>query len=543
MWISCGKSEYNVQNRKVFHMNLSETLDGLDPAFASSRSPLWMTAQLFNGLVQLDSQLHIRPAIAKNWEISADGRTYTFRLRSDVFFHKHAAFGRDSTRIVKASDFVYSFTRICDPSLASSGWWIFKGKIRGLEAFRSGKKENIAGFTAINDTVLQIQLQRPFPPFLSLLAMPYGYVVPREVIRDLGDRFRARPIGTGPFQFYRWKEGQRLILHKNPSYFEQDHGHQLPYLDAVSVSFVTSRLSAFIDFTQGKLDFIGDLDNSYKDEILALDGTIKEAYKSRYTFLLAPQLNTEYLGFQVDSSLDLTQGHPLSDPRVRKAFNYAIDREKMVKYLLNGMGYPAHAGFVPMGMPGFDPEAVAGYHFDPERAAELLAEAGYPKGSGLPPLTLYSTPKYVHISEFVQKALEQIGVQLIVQNLEGGALRSESKNSRIHFWRASWIADYPDPENYLALFHSPNFAPGGPNVTHFEDRQFDELYQQALGLTEAADRIPYYHQMERIMLEHAPIIPLYYDRSLRILQKGITGMQTNPMNHLSLKHVRMEPSW
>ena len=541
MWISCGKAVESVQNPAVFHMNLSESLDGLDPAFASSRSPLWMTAQIFNGLVELDEALSVKPAIAHSWEISDGGLTYTFHLRPDIYFHKHALFGADSTRRVIASDFVYSFSRICDRALASSGFWIFNGKIEGLDAWRRGEASAITGFQAPDDSTLVIRLLQPFPPFLSLLAMPYGYVLPQEAVDYFGDRFRANPIGTGPFRFFRWKEGQRLILHKNPNYFEREKGERLPLLDAVSVSFINSRLSAFIEFTQGKLDFIGDLDNSYKDEILSLDGEIKEPYKSQYTFLLAPQLNTEYLAFQVDDKLEITQGHPLSDVQIRKALNYAIDREKLVKYMLNGMGYPAQSGFVPYGMPGFDAEKVPGYHYDPDEAARLLAEAGYPNGAGLPPITLYSTQKYAHISEFVQKSLEQLGVQLIVQNLEGGSLRTESKNSRINFWRASWIADYPDPENYLALFYSENFAPGGPNVSHFSDSRVDQLYRQALAETSDTMRMEYYHEMERTMLDAAPIIPLYYDRSLRILQKGISGMQTNPMNHLSLKRVRKAP--
>ena len=187
---------------------------------------------------------------------------------------------------------------------------------------------------------------------------------------------------------------------------------------------------------------------------------------------------------------------------------------------------------------GFDAEKVAGFSYNPEEAARLLADAGFPNGKGLPPITLYSTQKYAHISEFVQKSLERLGVQLIVQNLEGGSLRTESKNSRINFWRASWIADYPDPENYLALFYSENYAPDGPNVTHFQNSEVDQLYRNALMETNDSIRAGYYHQMERIMLASAPIIPLYYDRSLRILKKEFSGMQSNPMNHLSLKRVR-----
>ncbi|RMG65404.1 MAG: ABC transporter substrate-binding protein [Bacteroidetes bacterium] len=522
----------------VFRLNLDEGLSTLDPAFARSRAPVWMTAQLFNGLVRLDSTLKVQPELARHWDISPDGQTYTFHLRRDVYFHRDAAFGPDSTRRVVARDVVYSFQRICDPATASTGKWVFNGKIEGLTAFDAGEASDISGFQALDDSTVQIRLTGPFPPFLSLLAMPYGYVVPREAIEAYGEDFRRRPVGTGPFRFYRWVEGQQLILHRHPDYFKRDaSGQALPYLDALSVRFIPSRLSAFIEFVQGRLDFIGDLDESYRDEILTRDGAIQPAYADKYQFLLAPQLNTEYLGFLVDDSL--SQGHPLGDRRLRQALNYAIDRPRLVRFLLNGMGYPAESGFIPYGMPGFDAEAVPGYIYDPALAQALLREAGYPSGQGLPPLTLYSTQKYAAISEFIQKSFENIGLQVDIQNLQGGALRKEVYNSRVNFWRASWIADYPDGENYLALFYQPNHAPTGPNTTHFADPEVDALFERALRVPTDSLRYPIYQEIERRVLAEAPIIPLYYDRSLRILQPGIRGLSSNPMNHLHLERVRL----
>ncbi len=540
LWIGCGKSVENQEEKWIFRMNLDAGLESLDPAFASSRSPIWMCAQLFNGLLTQDSNFQAQPAIAQAWEISEDGLEYRFELREDVFFHKDDCFGDKLTRKVTAEDFVYSFTRICDPQAATKGAWIFNGKIRGLEAFKAGQAPSIDGFQAIDSFTFFIRLTQPFPPFLGLLATPYGYVVPREAVEAYGADFGRNPVGTGPFHLFRWKDGQHLILHRNPDYFEVDQsGNSLPYLDAVSVKFIASRLTAFVEFTQGNLDFIGDLDASYRDEVLTRDGGIQPRYASRYQFLLAPQLNTEYLGMQVDTSLDFVQDHPLADVRVRQALNYAIDRPKLVKYLLNGMGYPAESGFMPKGLPSHDPIAVPGYTFDPIRAQSLLAEAGFPGGEGLPELTLYSTDKYAAISEFIQKSFENIGVKLKVQNLQGGALRGQVYGVKVNFWRASWIADYPDGENYLSLFSSANFAPNGPNTTHFSSPEFDQLYQQTLEVSNDSLRRALYQELDRLMLAQAPIIPLYYDRSFRMLQPGISGLSSNPMNHLFLKSVKM----
>ncbi|MEZ4827596.1 MAG: ABC transporter substrate-binding protein [Bacteroidia bacterium] len=526
-------------DKQVFRMNLDEGLTTLDPAYARSRAPIWMTAQLFNGLIGMDSMLRIQPSVAKTWTIEDGGREYRFHLRRDVFFQRHEAFGPDSTRPVVASDFVFSFTRICDSRTASTGKWIFSGKIEGLEAFDAGESSEIPGFYAPDDSTFIIRLTHPFPPFLGLLAMPYGYVVPREVVSFYGEDFRSHPVGTGPFQFYRWNEGSQLILHRNPHYFESEAGKPLPLLDAVSVKFIPSRLSAFIEFVQGKLDFIGDLDNSYKDEVLNPDGSVKAGFLTHFQVMLNPQLNTEYLGIQVDSSLELMAAHPLRDVRVRQALNYAIDRERLVKYLLNGMGYPGTSGFIPNGMPGFDAEKVRGYEYNPGRARELLAEAGFPGGNGLPVLVLNSTSKYAHISEFIQKSFEEIGVRLDIQNLQGGALRKEIYGSRIHFWRASWIADYPDGESYLSLFFSPNFAPDGPNTTHFSSPLFDQQYRNAMNLPDDSLRMAVYQQMDGLVMKQSPVIVLYYDRSFRLLQKGISGLSSNPMNHLFLKGVQI----
>ncbi|MEL7532307.1 MAG: ABC transporter substrate-binding protein [Bacteroidota bacterium] len=527
-------------------MNLDAGLTSLDPAYARSRSPIWMTAQIFNGLVRLDSNLIVRPAVAKSWDLSDDGKTYTFHLRQGIKYHHHPVFFdqyqyADSSRELVAQDFVYSLSRILDPEVASTGKWVFNGKIEGIEAYKNGESENISGFRAIDDTTFQIRLLKPFPPFLGLLSMPYCYAIPHEIAEHYGRDFQRNPIGTGPFQFYRWKEGQSLILHRNPNYWEQDVlGQSLPYLDAVKVRFIPSRLSAFIEFVHGKLDFIGDLDDSYRDEVLERDGTIKAAYAEKYQFLFSPQLNTEYLGIQTDPKLDITQDHPLMDVKIRKALNYAIDRPKLVRFLLNGMGYPAESGFMPKGLPAFDPVAVQGYTYDPLRARELLQEAGYPNGKGLEQIVLYSTQKYAAISEFIQKSFEQIGVRTEIQNLDGGTLRSDRDGLRINFWRASWIADYPDGENYLSLYWSGNFSPDGPNTSHFASAEYDALYEASLKQTTDSLRYLLYHEMERLMLAQAPIIPLYYDRSFRMLQANVSGLGTNPMNYLSLMYVKKE---
>ena len=538
MLTSCGNSSDTESEKAVFRMNLDAGLTSLDPAFARNQNNIWMTSQLYNGLVELNDSLGISPGIAKSWNISPDGLNYTFTLRNDVWFHKDDVFGGNRSRKVVASDFVYSFSRVCMPKVASPGLWIFNGKVSGVKEYVEGNASSVDGFKAVDDTTLVIHLEKPFPAFISLLGMAYAYVVPKEAIEHYGENFRSNPVGTGPFIFKSWKEDYSLILHKNPDYFEQGKDGRLPYLDAVYVRFIDSRLSAFVELKQGKLDFINGVDKSFKDEVLDVEGDIKPDYKDKFDFDISPQLNTEYLGILVDSTSELVNGHPLSDRKVRKALNHAIDREKMVRYLLNNMGFAAKGGFIPNGLPAYDPGVIKGYEYDPEKASQLLTDAGYPGGKGFPKLTLYSTEKYQLIMEFIQKNFEKIGVRTEIENLKGGTLRDNIYNSKINFWRASWIADYPDEENYLSLFYSGNFAPGGPNTTHYANPEFDRLYDQALAEPSDSSRNRLYQQMDSLMMEDAPIIPLYYDKILRIVNKDVSGLSTNAMNQLFLKRVK-----
>lgn len=536
---SCGKSSENRGFRTVFRMNLPAGLPTLDPAYASDQASGWMCAQLYDGLVQFDPELRIKPALARTWEIVDSGRTYVFHLRSDVQFHSDPAFGPDSTRRFVAEDVRHSFNRICDPAVAAKGFWIFNGKVAGIADFRAGQTDAVSGFSAPDDSTFVIRLERSFPPFLSTLAMAYAFVVPQELTEKYGKDFRSHPIGTGPFRFKSWNEGASLILRRNPEYHERDtSGARLPYVDAVQVRFIREKLTEFRELLQGKLDFVNGLDKSTKDEIFLPDGSIRPDYRDNYAFRIAPQLNTEFIGINVDASTPAVRGHPLADRRVRQALNLAIDRESLVRHLLNGIGFPAHSGMVPPGMPAFDSVAVPGYRFDPDRAARLLAEAGFPGGKGIPLLSLKSNPSYQAVMEFVQKSWERIGITVSIDNMDGSTLREMAAKGEINLWRASWIADYPDAENYLGLFFSGNIPPNGANRMRYARPRYDSLFRAAYRATSDSLRDALYHDMDNLMLADAPVVLLYYDKILRIISPRITGLETNAMNMLYLKRVR-----
>ena len=523
-------SKYDHSDKKIFHYNQSEGIQTLDPAFASGQTVMWPCNQLYNGLVDMDDSLNIVPSIAKRWTISPDGLTYTFYLRDDVTFHQTEFFPFKNKRYVTAKDFVYSFSRILDPDVASPGAWIFQKVKRD--------KQGNPAFKALNDTTFQIQLAEAFPPFLGILSMKYCSVVPQEVVEHYGKDFRNHPVGTGPFKFQLWQEGVKLVLRKNPDYFERDEdGNRLPYLDAVAISFIIDKQSVFMEFMKGTLDFMSGVEACYKDALLTKEGTLNPEYKDQVKLLTGPYLNTEYLGFMLKPG---DKKNPLLDKRVRQAINYGFDREKMMKYLRNNVGYPGTGGFVPRGMPSHDPARTGGYTYDPVKATRLLEEAGYPRGKGLPPISLTVSASYVDLCQYIQHELEEIGIQLKLDVAQGAQQRQMMRNYQLPFFRGSWICDYPDAENYMALFYSKNLQPVGSNYTYYVNPAFDKLYEQSQRCADEAQRTEYYSKMDSILVADAPFVVLYYDKVVRFTRANITGLGTNPVNMLDLRRVKIE---
>ncbi|NEU09832.1 ABC transporter substrate-binding protein [Flavihumibacter sp. R14] len=523
--LGCAEKNQD-KGKKVFNINLNEGLTSLDPAFARNQNALWMVNQLFNGLVQVDDSLKTVPAIARSWEISADGRTYTFFLRPDVYFHDNPLFPQGKGRKVVAADFVYSYSRIIDPKIASSGAWIFNDKVNGKDAFK-----------ALSDSVLQITLKKPFTPFMSMLTAQYCSVIPHEVAEHYGKDFRNHPVGTGPFRFKYWKEGEILVMLKNEKYWETDGTNKLPYLDAVKATFISDKQTAFMEFIKKNLDFFNSIDGSYRDDILTKSGKMTKKYQGKFQLRTGPYLNTEYLGILVDTSMAIVQSSPLRDKKIRKAINYAIDRRKMIKYLRNSIGTPAHAGFIPKGMPGFDMEKVKGYEYNPAKAKRLLSEAGFPNGKGMPEIKLQTSTTYKDLIEFVQGELNGIGINCRVEVNQATSLREQIAKNSINFFRGSWIADYPDGENYLSVFYSKNYVPIGPNYTSFKNRKFDALFERSFLETDNEKRYALYREMDNLVMEESPVVVLFYDQLINLYQNDITGMSNNAQNLLILKRV------
>lgn len=522
---SCGDT---VQKSNVFHYNEQSGIASLDPAFAKSQSVMWAVHQLYNTLVEIDDDLHIVPSLAKSWDISDDHRTFIFHLRNDVYFHDNPAFANGKGRKLTAYDVEYSFKRIIDPATASSGAWIFNDRVDSVQPFK-----------ALNDTTFQLKLLRPFHPILGVMSMQYCSVVPHEAVEKYGKDFRRHPCGTGPFQFVAWEEEQALIMKKNPHYFETDRtGNRLPYLDGIKITFLQNKATEFLEFQQDRLDFINDIDASFKDEVLSKKGELRPDWQGKIVLQKHPYLTTEYFGILMDTSKEVVKKSVLRDARIRQAINYGFDRRKMMLYLRNSMGTPATSGFVPLGFPSFDSTKVIGYEYRPQKALALLKDAGFPNGKGLPPIPLLTVQIYADLASYVANDLRQIGININVEVVQKSLLLEQTAKSEALFFRGSWIGDYPDAENFLSVFYSKNPAP--PNYTRYNNPEYDRLYEQALNEKDDSLRYIIYRKADQVMIRDAPVVPLWYDMVVRLVQPYIKNFKPNSLNLLELRRVRIE---
>ncbi len=497
-------------------------ITSLDPAEARNFENLWVDNQLYNGLIQTGDSFSIKPCIAKKWEISADGLTYTFHLRNDVFFQDNEVFPNGKGRKVTAHDFVFTFNRLLDPRVSDA----------------TSLLEKANDFNAPNDSTFVIHLKTPFAPFLHILLMKYFSVVPEEAVKKYGMDFGENPVGTGPFRLIKWEHGNAMVLKRNPNYFEKDAaGNRLPYLNGVIISFLKDEETSFLEFMDGKFDMVSGINAINPRVAFTPDGQLRKEFADKVYIQRTPFIKTDYLGFILDSK---NSNSALANPLVREAINYAINREEIVRYLRYNTGIPAENGFIPQLLPGHG--KIAGYCYNPDKALDLLKQAGYPNGKGLSYISLFVSAQDYQLAEALQAQLQNVGIRLKVETEQPAILAEGVANGQCYFFKKSWIGDYPDGENFLSLFYSKSFSPGGINYTHYANASFDSLYAHAICETNDSARAAEYTQMDRMIVDAAPIVPLYYDEVIRLVNKRVSGLPLDPLNSLDLRYVRkIEP--
>ncbi len=482
----------------------------LDPARFSGIYAMNVAANLFDGLVEFDSNLNVVPAIAKVWKISRDRRTYTFRLRNGVRFHN----GREVT----ADDFVYSFSRILNPEIKSPAASMFQN-ILGARAYRQGESKTINGLRAKDKNTLIIELEEPFTPFLSILAMVNAKVVPKEAIaKDFG----KHPIGTGPFRFRSWQPGKEILLEANGDYFDGR-----PYLDILRFSIYPNIEwdKVFADFEKGSLEQ-SIIPKSKYDEFMA-KGDLKNA-----NIISKPGLNIVYIGMNNTVA-------PLKDSRVRQAIIYAVDREKISLEITKRGSVPAK-GILPPGIAGYNPH-LEGYPYDPGKARKLLKEAGYPEGRGLSPIEIWTVSKAESVKSELQeykRYLSKVGIHLVIKvakNWKEFIKRINEKQAPMFY--AAWYADFPDPDNFLyVLSHSKSRT----NRMGYNNPEVDKLLEQARGELDYMKRVEQYREIEKIVINDAALICQHVNSFNYVFQPWVKGVK---MSHLGVIYLPFRNIW
>ena len=444
-------------------------------------------------------------------------------------------------REVTANDFKYCFDRICTKSATNQMYWLFKDKVVGAnEHYESGTEGGIDGVKVIDDYTLQINLNYPFAGFLNILAHNACWVYPKEAVDTYGDEIRVNCVGTGPFRVKKIKESETAILEKNPNYWAKDeYGNQLPYLDGIKYSFIKEKKSELLEFKKGNLDMIYRLPLEMIKDVVGELEDAKRGGNKPFNMQNVPAMSVFYLGLQ-------NQLPPFNNKDVRKAFNYAIDKESIVTYTLQGEGKSGLHGIVPP-FKGYDYENVKGYEYSPEKAKEYLAKAGYKDGKGFPEITLQINPgggdRNVQIAEVVQKMLaENLNINVKIDQIQLAQHLENVETGKALFWRAKWLADYPDPENFLNLLygkHVPDEISKKAyiNAVRYQSDEFDTKFNLALREIDEVKRMELYREADQIAVDDAAIVPIFYDENTRLLQVYVKNFPSNAMEYRDMSTV------
>ncbi len=492
-----GAGRERLGNGGVYRRPLGQDPVTLDPARIADIFSRSVTQQIFDGLVQFDQTLTITPALAQFWKASRDGLTWTFTLRKGVKFHH----GREVT----ADDVVYSFTRILDPKVKSGAADLFSG-IKGAREFREGKAKHVAGLAAVDRYTVRIVLDEAPVPFVSVLAVGHAKIIPKEIVEQRGEAFGTHPIGTGPFKFVRWEQRKEIVLAANPDYFDGP-----PKLSRIVYQIFPGEQfdSMYEEFRKGNIEDTPIPTQDYR-RIVA---------EGNHVYVKRPMISVRFYGLN-------TRVKPLDDRRVRQALIYAIDRDALIEEVFLGR-YTLARGILPPGIQGFNPK-LKGYPYDPQRARELLDQAGYPGGRGLPPLAIWSGARHEGIireHERIKGYLDAVGVRAEFNYQTDWPVFSKMLSERkFPVFLYAWYADVPDPDNFLfKLFHSQSPR----NFFGYTNPVVDGLLVQARREGNLQRRVELYRRAEELILEDAPIIPVWHYTYERLFQPYVKSVEVN----------------
>ena len=472
----------------------------LDPAISSEMTSHQYVMQLYSGLVKFDADLKPAPDIAERWEVSADGRTYTFYLRKNVKYH--------DGRLLTAADIKFSLERACYPDTKSGTALTYLGDIVGAPEVVKGKTRSISGIEIVNDSTIKITIDAPKAYFLSKMAYPTAFIVDKKNVES-GSGWWKKPNGTGAYKLQRWDQGNLIILEP----FQDFYGKK----GSVRVAFhLLSGANIMMSlYETGKIDVL-EVNKLHIDRVSDPSGPF---YDQLHIY---PEFSLSYIGFN-------TSKPPFDDPYVRQAFCHAVDKERIIKLTQKGMVTTAW-GIIPEGMPGYN-RAIKGLEYNVEKARELLAKSKYGSAEKLPPITMtLSSMGEIGIDDYLGVILQgwkrDLGVDVTVRLLHREVFQYNLKEEVDELFTMGWIADYPDPQNFLdILFRSGNEY----NHSNYYNKELDDLLDRAAVEQDYDKRIAMYRQAEQIIVEQAPVLPMWFSRNYALVSPSVKGYTIDPL--------------
>jgi oligopeptide transport system substrate-binding protein len=500
-----------------------------------------VACQIYDGLVKLNPKnLTIVPSIANRWEVDTAGTLYTFHIRKNVFFQDDQCFQDGKGRKVTADDFKYSMEKLCTASPDNVIFPItFKGTVVGADEYYEQSKKGkpsveLTGVKVLNDSTIQIKLIKRSPVFMSMLAGPAGFVIAKEALEKYG---KSIHIGTGPFIYDASSDSSRIVLTRNSNYYKFDSlGNQLPFVDSVIMTFIPNKLDEFKAFQEGRIDYIKGVPSTKVDKMVEEQISDFQHKPPKYVLARVPEMSTQYYSFNTTKA-------PFNDPRVRKAISYAINRNKIVSDVLEGEAFaPGIHGITPPSFIDYPQDSVIGDTLNIELARKLLAEAGFKDGKDFPTATLelnsgggINTTVAVEVQK---ELLNNLNININFNTVSFGRKFQDERYGRYEIIRSGWIADYPNPADFLMLFYGGNIPDSNQssyyNVTRYKNPEFDRLFDLGRSAPTQKKANSYFVKAEQLVMNDAPIIVLWYEQNYCLTRWAVKDLYANPMNYLDL---------
>jgi peptide/nickel transport system substrate-binding protein len=540
----------------IFRLNETEYIRSLFPLNIVDAYSYRVATQIYEGLFKFDqSNLHVNPSLAESYDKDESGTTYTFKLRQGVKFHDDPCFPDGKGRELVASDVEYVFKRLCTPNRDNQAFHVFDGVILGAKDFYESAKagkvpDKIEGITVKDSYTIEMKLEKPNALFLHYLARPEAFIFPKEAYDKYGVEMRIKAVGTGPFMVSSVDEDVAIILKKNPNYYGTDEfGNKLPFLEGIHINFIKDKKTELFEFRKKNLEMVYRLPT---DHIIEIVDEIKNAGTNKPYFLdRQPEMQTQFFAFNNTSET-------FKNVNVRKAFSFAIDRERILDFVLMGEGYaPGHHGITPPSFRDkdkgyvYDIEEIYGYTFNADSARFFLSKAGYPNGKNFPKIYLdlnAEGERHVNVALEVKKQLKDVlNVELEFLVSPHAQITEKSVSGNYELIRLAWQADFPSPESFVRMLYGKDVPseigkPSYPNLPRYKNPKVDELYEKGLASNNTVEAYEYFRKAENLAMLDAPFIVLWYDEGYRLTQPYVKNFPNNAMQFRDFSQVYLEPA-